>query len=157
MRVYICFFALVVLVQLLGGWATSSSVSTWYPELTKPPHNPTAWVFGPVWTALYLMIAVAGARVWRALQLMEMAHPANHAAMRWYGIQLLLNLAWSVVFFGMQSPLGGVVVIVLLAYAIARTLYLFKPLDKVAYWLLVPYWLWVLFAATLNAGILWLN
>jgi len=109
-------------------------------------------VFGPVWTLLYAMMAVA---LWRVLGRAEGSERWQLAAI--YGVQLVLNAAWSVVFFGLHSPLGGLVVIVALAGAIIATIAAFGRIDRLAAGLLVPYLLWVGFASLLNLAILILN
>ncbi|MEM0969733.1 MAG: TspO/MBR family protein, partial [Verrucomicrobiota bacterium] len=89
----------VIAVEILGGLGavfTTSSIETWYAELTKPPGNPPNWLFAPVWTALYALIGIAFARVWHLGE----AGPRKQAAMTWFTIQLVLNLAWTPVFFG---------------------------------------------------------
>lgn len=124
----------------------------WYASLNKPSWNPPGWVFGPVWTALYLMMAVAAWRVWRKGGWAEQARP-----LRLYLIQLALNAAWTPTFFAMQNPGLALVVIVALWVAIGMTLKSFARVDGLAAGLLVPYWLWVSFASVLNATLWWLN
>ncbi|MBL0319407.1 MAG: tryptophan-rich sensory protein [Alphaproteobacteria bacterium] len=147
------FIALIIVVQTIGSFATFSSVQSWYPTLNKVAWNPPAWVFGPVWTALYIMIAVSGWRVWVVLG----PRPYHHWAMHWYFFQLVINLMWSVLFFGLRNPLAGLLDIVVLLGAIMMTIISFWRLDKQAGLLLIPYVLWVLYASTLNAGIVYLN
>jgi translocator protein len=148
----VAFLALCLAVSGLGGIATSSSVGTWYQTLIKPPFNPPDWVFAPVWTVLYVMIAVAGWRVWRKASV-----GAAKKALAAYGVQLALNLGWSVLFFGAQQVGWALLEIIFLNAAIAATWWLFRPIDKVAALLFVPYGLWVAFATALNASILILN
>lgn len=136
----------------IGSAATLPSIPTWYAGLTKPDFNPPNWVFGPVWTLLYALMAVA---LWRVLGRSEGGERRRAAAI--YGVQLVLNAAWSVVFFGLHSPLGGLVVIVALAGAIIATIAAFSRIDRLAAGLLVPYLLWVGFASLLNLAILILN
>lgn len=134
----------------LGSVATSGTVeSRWFEELDKPPWYPPSWAFGAVWTVLYVAIAVAGYLAWRA--------GADRRAIGWWGVQMVLNLAWSVVFFGAQRPGWAVVVIAALAGSILATIDAFGRVDRVAAWLLAPYLAWVAFAATLNVAIVMLN
>lgn len=144
--------ALSFAVAGLGGWATSSSVTSWYPTLAKPAWNPPAWLFGPVWTLLYVLMAVAAWLVWKCRPA-----PGVGAALRVYFGQLGLNLVWSVIFFGMRQPGLAVAEITLLWLAIAGTIILFRRHSKAAAWLMVPYLAWVTFAAVLNFTIWQLN
>jgi tryptophan-rich sensory protein len=124
----------------------------WYAALDKPSFNPPAWVFAPAWTMLYIAMGVAAWRIWR---LSESA--ARSQALRQFAVQLALNAAWTPVFFGAQSLVGGLVVILLMAIAIVVTIQRFHPLDKIAAWLLAPYLAWVSFATALNVALLALN
>lgn len=137
----------------LGGIATSSSVSSWYLTLTKPPWNPPSWVFGPVWTLLYILMGVAAWLVWR----LGVGDPKVRVALVLFGVQLLLNLLWSVLFFGLRSPGWALLEIVVLWAFILATLLAFYRLRPAAGLLLVPYQLWVTFATALNTAIWWLN
>lgn len=136
----------------LGGLLTSLSVDGWYQTLAKPPFNPPDWVFAPVWTALYLMMAVAAWRIWRHRE-----NGNRGFALVLFAVQLVLNLAWSGVFFGLMSIGVALLEIVLLWLAIVMTAIAFARIDRVAGWLIVPYAAWVLFASLLNAAIWWLN
>lgn len=140
----VCFFA-----AFLGARATMDAVATWYPTLVKPSWNPPAWVFGPVWTLLYAMMAVAAWLVWRRVDW--------GVALLAFGVQLVLNTAWSFCFFAQRNPLAGLVDILLLWVAIVITLVLFWRVDRLAGWLLVPYLFWVTFATMLNFSIWRLN
>lgn len=144
------FVGINVAVSALGGWATASSVTTWYPTLAKPAFNPPDWVFAPVWSALYLMIAVAGWRAWRR-------GAAARPALLVYAVQLALNLSWSFVFFGARLIGPALFVIAALLAAILVNAALFWRLDRPAGALLVPYAAWVVFAAVLNAALWRLN
>ena len=140
----VCFFA-----AFLGARATMDAVATWYPTLVKPNWNPPTWLFGPAWTLLYLLMAVAAWLVWR--------QAGWNVALLVFGVQLALNVAWSFCFFAQRSPLAGLVDILLLWAAIAVTLVLFWRVDRVAGWLFVPYLGWVTFATALNFSIWRLN
>jgi len=146
------FIVLCFGVAAAGGAATASSVGSWYAGLVKPSFNPPDWVFGPVWTALYLMIAVAGWRVWR-----RRGQPGARVALTAWGVQLALNLGWSLVFFGARLIGAALVEIVVLLAAIVVTAVLSWRIDRVAGGLLVPYIAWVGFATLLNASLWRLN
>ena len=146
------FVLLCFAVAGIGGLATASGVDTWYPTLVKPAFNPPDWIFGPVWIVLYLMMAIAAWLVWR-----RPPSEQRSVALAVFGLQMALNLAWSVLFFGLQSPGAALVEIVLLLGAIAGTTYLFWRQERLAGLLFVPYLLWVAFATLLNASIWLLN
>ena len=145
--------ALPVAVGALSGFATARGVSTWYPTLVKPAFNPPAWVFGPVWTALYVMMGVAAYLVWRQ----GLGTGGVKVALMAFLIQLGLNGLWSILFFGMQEPGWALGEIVLLWAAIGVTVVLFWRASPAAGALLLPYLAWVSFAAVLNASLWWLN
>lgn len=140
-------------VGLLAGWATQTSVTTWYPTLTKPSFTPPDWLFAPVWTLLYAMMGVAAFLVWRR----GLQRPRVRSALTAFGVQLLLNAGWSFAFFGARSPALGLVVILFLWGTVAWTLDRFFRLQRAAGWLLVPYLAWVTYALALNAAIWRLN
>ena len=137
----------------LSGFATSKGVETWYPTLLKPSFNPPSWVFGPVWTALYILMGVAAYLVWRK----GLATDGVRPALTLFAVQLLLNGLWSLLFFGLQAPGWALVEIVFLWLAIVATLIAFRGVASAAGWLLAPYLAWVSFAAILNASIWSLN
>ncbi len=132
----------------VGAYATVRSLGDWYIALPKPSWNPPNAVFGPVWTLLYLGMAVAVWLVWRMRDGGDVS-----SALAWFAVQLVLNVLWSVSFFGLRSPLAGLVVIVLLWYAILATILAFAPISLLAAAVLVPYLAWVTFATALNAAI----
>jgi len=135
-----------------GGLATSRSVGTWYLTLHKPTWTPPSWLFGPVWTLLYAMMAVAAWLVWR-----KAGSSARTAALALFGVQLLLNALWSGLFFGLRNPGAAFADIVLLWLALSGTVAVFFRVTAWAGWLLVPYFLWTTFAAVLNFSIWRLN
>jgi benzodiazapine receptor len=141
-------------VAAIGGIATGSSVSTWYPTLNKPAWNPPAWVFGPVWTLLYLMMGIASWLVWQKRAQNE---ARVRGALGWYGLQLGLNLGWSVIFFGLRQVGLALIEIVALWSTLAITIVKFGRIRRAAAGLLLPYLLWTTFATALNAAIWWLN
>lgn len=131
---------------------TATSVGTWYAGLAKPAFNPPNWGFGPVWTALYLMLAVAGWRVWR-----RRGAGGVRLALGALALQLALNLGWSFLFFGARLIGAALAEIALLLAAILATAVLFWRIDRVAGALFVPYAAWVAFATVLNAALWRLN
>lgn len=145
------FLALTFGAAFLGSFFTSTSVDSWYRELAKPTWTPPGWIFGPVWTLLYLAMAIAAWLVWR--------RAASNASMALvlFGIQLVLNTAWSALFFGLQNPGLAFVNIVLLWSAIVGTMIAFWRIAAVAGWLFLPYIIWVSFATALNFAIWQMN
>jgi tryptophan-rich sensory protein len=143
----------VGIASLVGGAVTAPAIPTWHAGLVKPAFNPPNWVFAPVWTVLYALMAYA---FWRVLRL-----PANTTgrgvAVIAFVAQIILNASWSVAFFGMRSPFAGLVVIVGLLVSITWTILLFRRVDGISALLLVPYVAWVAFAAILNFEIWRLN
>lgn len=135
----------------LGTLATTPNIPTWYAGLDKPPLNPPNWVFGPVWSVLYLLMGIA-----LALVILQAARRKTTAYV-WFGAQLVLNTLWSVVFFGLHLPWLGVLVIALLIGALVMTMLRFRRLVPLAAWLLLPYLAWVCFATYLNLGVALLN
>jgi translocator protein len=144
------FLAVCLAVMAIGGAVTSTTVDTWYQTLEKPDFAPPDWVFGPVWTVLYIMIAVAGWLVWRRAGIGNLAQGL-------FAAQLALNLAWTVLFFGMTWIGVAFVEIVILWIAIAATTKSFWGISKTAAVLFLPYLLWVAYAAVLNGAIWVLN
>jgi benzodiazapine receptor len=146
-------FVLVFAASVIGSLATFQNIPTWYAHLAKPGFTPPNWLFGPAWTLLYILMAVA---FWRILTLHKGAS-GKGPAIFWFLIQLILNALWSVAFFGLHSPLYGLVVIGLMIIAIIITMIRFFRLDPWAGIMLVPYLAWVSFASALNAAIFFLN
>lgn len=124
----------------------------WYAKIRKPSWNPPNWIFGPVWTTLYIMMAVAAWRVWRLD-----GSGGRRKALALFLAQLALNAAWTPLFFGLRQPGLAFAEIVLLWFAIGATTAVFIKLDRVAGWLMVPYLAWVSFATVLNAALWRLN
>lgn len=142
----------VLAIGFIGSMATTPNIDSWYQYLDKPALNPPNAVFGPVWTALYVLIGVS---LWRVIKA-----PARRAktVVYWlFGVQLGLNLAWSLVFFGLQAPAWALVVILLLLFAIVWYMDEAREYDASAFWLFVPYLLWTTFATYLTIGIVLLN
>lgn len=146
-RSLVVFLLLVLGGGLLIGYATLPGA--WYASLVKPPFNPPNWVFGPVWSLLYILIAIAGWRTWRL-------QPGS-GAMRAWGAQLVLNFLWSPTFFGARMMGLALVVILLLLISILFFIRRIWSGDRLSAYLFVPYAAWVAFATLLNASLVWLN
>ncbi len=144
----VCFLAAGI-----GSVFTASAIDTWYTTLQKPFFNPPNWVFGPVWTLLYLLMGISLYLVW----ITNIGREKKQQAITFFFIQLALNVLWSILFFGLKSPSAAFVGIVLLWLAIFLTIKNFLKISRVAGWLLVPYIAWVSFASVLNLSIIILN
>lgn len=140
-------------VGSLSGIATTDAIEGWYATLNKPSFNPPNWVFGPAWTLLYILMGIAAGLVWKA----GWERTDVRAALSIFGVQLVLNGLWSIIFFTLESPLWALVEILVLLAFIILTMVRFKPINATAAYLLVPYILWVSFATVLTASILHLN
>jgi len=155
-RTFLKLVVAVVVTQLagiIGSLFTFSAIPTWYATLTKPELNPPSWIFGPVWTTLYLLMGVSAFLIWQK----GWARKDVKIALSVYGVQLVLNALWSIVFFGMQNPGLALVNIALLFVSIVATMVLFYKISRPAMYLLIPYILWVSFASYLNYAIYALN
>jgi translocator protein len=152
--VLVALIAACFAVACVGALITTPQTASgsWYGTLDKPFFTSPGWLFGPVWTVLYLSIAVSGWLVWR-----EKGFSGAKAAMALFFVQLALNLLWNVAFFGLESPGLGLIEILVLWISIFLTILAFLKISRLAGWLLVPYFAWVTFATVLNAGIWWLN
>lgn len=138
---------------IIGSIFTTPSIPTWYATLQKPPFTPPNWLFAPAWITLYLLMGISASLIWHhGLDIRQ-----NRTALITFLVQLVLNALWSIAFFGFESPLLGVIVIVLLWVAILITIIRFFPISKLASFLLIPYVCWVTFAAILNVSIFILN
>ncbi|HVF86540.1 MAG TPA: TspO/MBR family protein [Pyrinomonadaceae bacterium] len=149
----IIFVTVCFVVAGLGALSTNPSIDNWYAPLAKPSWNPPNWVFGPVWTILYLMMAIAAWLVWRR----KGSVAAAAVPLALFAVQLALNALWSYLFFGLHRPDLAFAEIVLLWAAILATLLAFRRVMPLAGWLLLPYLLWVTFAAFLNFTIQRMN
>jgi tryptophan-rich sensory protein len=138
-------------VAAADGAVTVPSLGRWYLSLVRPPGTPPNALFGPVWTVLHVMIGTAGWLAWRR------ARPSERGALRLWGWQLLVNAAWSPVFFALHSPALGLAVLALLLGLIGLTILRFWRISRLAAAMMLPYALWTCYAAYLNAGFLWLN
>lgn len=140
------------LAGLIGAVFTTPSISGWYAGLNKPFFNPPNWLFGPVWTLLYLLMGISLYLVWNQKKGVK-----TKTALIIFAIQLGLNVLWSVIFFGLHSPLVAFLEIIVLWLFIILTIIKFFPISKISAYLLIPYLLWVSFASFLNFFIAKLN
>lgn len=150
-KIVLCSVVCVALGSL-SGLSTVSEINSWYQTIQKPSWNPPSYIFGPVWTLLYLFLGVAVARIWHLRP-----STARNVALVTFAIQFFLNLIWSPIFFGMHNLFLALVVILALLLAILATMRLFSKLDNPAMLLLIPYLAWVTFASYLTYTIFHLN
>ena len=141
------------LAGFIGSFFTQPAIPTWYAGLIKPRFTPPDWVFGPVWISLYILMGIAAFLAWRR----GVHHQVVRRALAIFGVQLILNALWSFLFFGLRSPLAGLIGISVLGIAIIFTVRSFLKVSRPAGLLLIPYFLWVSFATGLNLSIWWMN
>lgn len=141
------------LAGIVGSLFTTPAIPTWYQTLNKPPFTPPDWIFGPVWITLYLLMGISLFLVWRRTG----KAPRVRGSMILFFVQLGLNAFWSIAFFGLRSPLFGLVIIFLLWIAILLTIQKFFKISRSGALLLLPYLLWVSFAVLLNVSLWVLN
>jgi tryptophan-rich sensory protein len=146
------FVASVAVVAVTGSMFTPSVDPAWYADLRKPSFNPPNWIFAPVWTVLYVLIAISPWLVWRRTHWTD-----GRRALTWWFAQLTLNAAWTPVFFGLHRVALALAIIACLLVAIAGTIFAFRRHHGFAAAMLLPYLAWVAFATMLNASIWWLN
>lgn len=138
---------------MIGTIFTMPAIPTWYSTITKPALNPPSWIFGPVWTTLYALMGIAAFLIWKkGIEKKEVK-----SALYVFGLQLILNMAWTPVFFGLRNPGAAYIIIVAMWFSIIWTMIKFYKLNRVATYLLIPYIIWVSFAAYLNLSIWMLN
>ena len=138
---------------LIGSVFTTPAIPTWYASLKKPFFTPPSWIFAPVWVTLFTLMGISLYIVWKK----GLGRRELRRGVSLFGVQLALNVLWSVVFFGMHSPLYGLIIIVLLWAVLLATVIAFYRISKPAGMLLIPYFLWGSFASVLNLAILILN
>lgn len=149
---YLFWIGLSFLTGYVGAYLSFDGITSWYATLTLPSWTPPNWVFGPVWSLLYLGMGIAAARVSKA------AHRTGKKyALRLFAVHLLLNASWSYVFFGLHLPVLAFIIIIALWFYILLLILLFSTYSRRAGLLLIPYSLWVAYAGTINAGIIFLN
>jgi len=138
---------------IVGSLFTSPSIPNWYATIEKPGFTPPNWVFAPVWTTLFVLMGVSAYLVWNK----GLENKNVKMALLIFSIQLALNMLWSFLFFGLKSPLYAFFEILILWLVIMLTIVNFSRISKTASWLLIPYIIWVSFAAILNFSIVRLN
>lgn len=150
---FISLMACIIICMIagaIGSVFTMDAIPTWYATLNKPSWTPPNWVFAPVWTTLYILMGIS-------LYLVLQSNKKSNNAKKIFWLQLGLNVIWSVLFFGLHSPLLGMICIAALWLAIFFTIKIFYKIDRNASYLLVPYICWVTIASALNFGVLLLN
>ncbi len=140
---YVLTFLPIVCGSLIG-YFTQTGTQSWFKNLKKPSWNPPSWLFGPVWSILYLMMGYASYRIFTATKSLY------SCPMILYWLQLLLNFAWTPIFFALHDTILAAFIIVILWKTLIFTIYNFMKYDKIASYLLIPYLLWITFASTLN-------
>ena len=138
-------------VALSGAYFTITGIDSWYQNIAKPSWNPPNWVFGPVWTILYILMGIALFIIWKS------ENRDRRTAIIFWVIQLVLNFLWTILFFNQRQILGAFIEMILLWIMILMTIIYFARISKLAAWLMVPYIAWVSFAALLNYAIWQLN
>jgi tryptophan-rich sensory protein len=148
------FFCLTIplIIGGVSGFATSGGLQDWYPSLAKPSFNPPNFLFGPVWTTLYLLMGVS---LYMILQLPPST--ARRNALIIFGVQIFLNFWWSIIFFSWHEMGWALVEIIAIWFSILAMIITFKQLKPIAGYLQIPYLMWVSFATLLNASLWWLN
>jgi len=144
--------AIPLLVGGISGWLTAGETNTWYQTINKPPFNPPNWIFGPVWTTLYILMGISLFMIWDSPKSAE-----RQRAMVVFSIQLFLNFCWSLIFFKLHMLFGAVVEIIALWLMIIYMLLCFSRVKPLAAYLNIPYLLWVSFASVLSTATWWLN
>ena len=141
------------LVGIIGSVFTVSAIPNWYSSLNKPFFSPPNWLFGPVWTLLYLFMGISLYLIWQQ----GVQKKKIKTALKYFFIQLALNFVWTPIFFGLKSPALALIVIIAMLVFIVLTIKKFYPINNWAAYLLIPYLAWVSFATILNASIVLLN
>ncbi len=145
--------AICELAGVVGSFFTTPAINTWYRTLVKPDLAPPNWIFAPVWTTLFFLMGIAVYLVWEK----NWNRKEKKLALMVFFGQLILNIIWSILFFGLRNPALAFIEIILLWLAIAASIYFFSKISKPAAWLLIPYILWVSFASYLNFQLWQLN
>ena len=149
-KIAVC-IAICLALGLFSGFSTVESINSWYRFINKPSWNPPNWIFGPVWTLLYILMGIAVALIWHT------QHQNKKTAITFFVIQFALNIAWSFIFFNLHAIGWAFMEIIVMLFFIAITIFSFYKISNPAAWLMVPYLIWVLFATVLNGTIWHLN
>jgi translocator protein len=144
--------ALPLIVGSISGIATSGNINTWHATLNKPVFNPPNYLFGPVWTVLYLLMGISLFMIWRSP-----SGDLRNYALAIFSIQLVLNFAWSFIFFHFKQTGWAFMEIILIWISVLAMIIIFYRINRTAAFLQIPYILWVSFASVLNGAIWWLN
>jgi translocator protein len=145
--------AIPLAVGFTSGFLTITGVGSWYQTINKPSWNPPGWIFGPVWTTLYIMMGIALYLVWKS----DASVVLKKTAISLFTVQLVLNFFWSLIFFNQHQIGWALIEIIAMWFFILFTIFAFAQVNKTAAWLLVPYSCWVSFATILNYAIWKLN
>ena len=137
------------IAPVIGSYVTSVFKEPWYSEIIQPSFNPPSWVFPPVWTTLYVMMSIAIWRVWIAF--------FNSRILKLYFFHLFFNCIWSIIFFGFHQIGLALINIIVILFFIIILMREYLKIDKLSFYLMIPYFLWSSFALVLNASILFLN
>lgn len=149
-KIFIC-IAICLTLGLLSGFSTVDEIANWYRFIYKPSWNPPNWIFGPMWTTLYILMGIAVALIWQS------SHQPKKRAIILFIIQFIFNLAWSFIFFNLHAIGWALAEILMMLLFIMLTIVSFYKINKTAAFLLIPYLLWVSFATVLNGSIWYLN
>ena len=141
--------AITFIASGIGGFVTTTFKEPWYSEIVLPSFNPPSWVFAPVWTALYILMSIAAWRIWIKFN--------DHKILNIYFYHLLFNGTWSVVFFGFHQIQLALINIIIILFFIVTLMKIYLNKDKLSFFIMVPYFLWTLYASVLNTAIAILN
>jgi tryptophan-rich sensory protein len=152
-------FAIIIceLAGAIGSIFTTPSIGTWYATLVRPSFSPPNWIFAPVWTILFALMGIALFLVWKNISSRSDDGREKKVAIQVFVAQLCLNVMWSIIFFGLHSPGGALILIASLWMTIVATMLSFYKVSKAASFLLLPYFIWVSFAGILNFAIWYIN
>lgn len=154
----IFFIFIAQLAGILGSIFTVSGGGSWYKDLAKPWFTPPSWVFGPVWSFLFILMGISVYLVWEnSHHLKKTTKKKSNIAFLLFGVQLFFNALWSWFFFGLKNPLLAFIELIFLLGAIGTTIIIFYRIRKISAYLLLPYFFWVIFAGILNITIVLLN
>jgi len=138
------------LAGIIGAFFTTSAIPIWYANLIKPSFTPPSWLFGPVWVMLYFLMGISIYLIWNEA-------PQNKKIIQLFWVQLVINMIWTPLFFGLRNPLLGLITIILLWILIVILIIKFWKINKTSSYLLIPYLIWVSYASALNFAIFYLN
>ena len=149
---YLSLFLILLITSLasaIGGFTTASFKEPWYSEIILPSYNPPSWVFAPVWTTLYIMMSIAAWKIW--------INYFNFKILKFYFIHLFFNATWSIVFFGFHLIGLALINLIIILFFIILLMKNYLKIDKISFYLMVPYFVWSFYALILNGAIFFLN